>query len=1023
MLAVFNAQANAPQPGQIAILASQGGEGLKGVSVLLDGADIATTDGAGAATLNTSAGEHRVELRRGITVLHQATVKLASGEAAELILRVDSAGSEPRAKLDVFVAASAGRGKFSGYVTDEAGEPVAGAPISVTGTEARGVSNAEGYFDFEVPRGIWEVSVSHPRKSLTRSFPGQRVSPNLESGVNLALTERRAAPTGAGIEEVVASARYVPDTASALERGSDSVLDVISAAEISIAGDSDAAAALTRVTGVTIIDDLVFVRGLGDRYSAAYVNRAEVPSPDPSRRAISLDLFPTDLIKGISVQKTYSADLPGDFSGGAVLIETQGIPEDFNFSFGSSLGGNGRSTGQDGLRYAGGGSDWLGNDDGTREIPSFAANLTDGGRIPLAQLSATEREMVGESLPNIWDVTPEKMGPDAGLSFSVGDRYSDIPRMDLPLELGFQLSGLYDRKTRFRSEARKELALAAGGARVASSETQESSIEGVDTALIGSFSSVYDDAHQLDYTAFQTRQTGNSVFYSEGVEDGSSTFEFRRYTLDWVENDLVYQQLKGGHEFDRLADLQFNWQGSLTRAKSDVLDRRQYQLQRATGTDDAFATQRTGSEPRRTWEFLDEETEDLGADLMLPVALGKRLDAEFRAGVRRTDRARDYQLVRWRFTATNAGRDVLLGLRNGSIENILTPDAIRPGDGWELANATSLTPEGNADSYQGDHQIEAHYAAAKLIFDGRFELDLGARQEASELGVQSIGNDGSVFGDALLDTDDLLPAVTGSWFIDDEQQLRVGYSRTVNRPQFRELADVSYRDPESGLISFGNPDLLQAEISNYDLRYEYYWNGAEGVTVALFLKEFDDPIEVQLRTNADGSARRTFGNAGQAEIYGIEFDGRWELDEFAHLSEFLGSTYVSGNVSLIESEVDVSDDPTASRPKRPLQGQSPWILNLTLGYSDIGTETDAALLLNVFGERIVEAGFNGLPDAEEQPAPTLDFNIKQTLYSAWKLGFKVRNLLDPDIEVTQGSETQRRYKLGTSYSASIEYSF
>lgn len=1023
-VAAAPAQAGVAAAGQVWVLVSQAGGSLRGLSILLDGADIASTDASGAASLSASPGEHQLRLMRGTLLLAEIGLRLSPGEAAEWLVKLPAeAGGVPGSRLDVFSAAAPGTGSLSGYVTDELGNPVAGAALSVVGANIGGSSNAEGYFELKVPRGVWDLSVSHPGKSLTRTFNAQRVSPNLDAGVNLALTERRAAPTGAGIEEVVATARYVPDTSTALERSSDSVLDVISSQEIAIAGDSDAAAALTRVTGVTIINDLVFVRGLGDRYSAAYVNRSEVPSPDPSRRAISLDLFPTDLIKGISVQKTYSADLPADFSGGAVLIETQGIPEEFNFSFGSSLGGNSRSTGQDGLSYDGGDSDWLGNDDGTREIPTLAASLTDGGRIPLQSLSAAQREVIGESLANIWDVEPEKMGPDVGTALSVGNRFDRIPGLGQQIQTGFQFSALYDQKTRFRAEERKELALAAGGPRVASSETQEHSAEGVDTALIGSFSASYDERHSLDYSAFQTRQTTKNVSYSEGLEDGSSTFEFRRYTLDWVENDLIYQQLRGSHEFEALGGLKLGWQGGSTQAKSDVLDRRQYQLQRAPGSEDRYTTQRTGSDPRRSWEFLDEQTDDLGADLTLPLSLTSSLTAELKAGLRHTDRDRDYRLVRWRYTATNPGRDVLLAIRNSSIENILTPEFIRPGDGWELANATSLTPEGNADSYQGDHQISAHYGAVKLSYDDRYELELGARQEESKLGVRSVGNDGQVFGDALLDTDDLLPAATAAWFIGDEQQVRAGYSRTVNRPQFRELADVSYRDPESGLISFGNPNLLQADVTNYDLRYEYYWNGAEGVTAAAFLKEFDNPIEVQLRTNADGSARRTFGNAGQAEVYGVELDGRWELDEFADLSEILGSTYVSGNLSLIESEVDVSDDPTATRDKRPLQGQSPWIVNFTLGYSNIGTETDIALLLNVFGERIVEAGFNGLPDAEEQPAPTLDFNLKQTLRSSWKLGFKLRNLLDPNIEVTQGSEIQRRYKLGTSYSLSVEYSF
>ncbi|MGQ0701425.1 MAG: TonB-dependent receptor domain-containing protein [Panacagrimonas sp.] len=1025
-----------PSAGQVLVLVTQGGAGIRGLSVVLDGADIASTNSSGAATLTVGSGEHLLEVRRGALSLTRTPLALGAGDAAELLLRLPDGAGPPATELDVFASASAGTGVLEGYVTDETGEPVAGAQIRAA--DARTSANADGYFELKLPRGTWDVTVSHPQKKLVRVFEAQRVSPNLDAGVNLSLSERRAAPTGAGIEEVVATARYTPDTSTALERSSDTVLDAISEQEIAIAGDSDAAAALTRVTGVTIVNDLVFVRGLGDRYSATYVNRGEVPSPDPSRRAIGLNIFPTDILGGISVQKTYSPDLPGDFSGGAVLLSTRGIPEDFNVSLGVTSGGNTRSTSKDGLSYSGGDSDWLGRDDGFRAIPDIARGLTDNGRTPLSrlapddpQLNAQLVEQVGDSLRPVFDVKVEKMRPDLGLELAFGDRYDgwNFAR------LGYQVTLLYDAKTRFREEAR--ISLSPQDRKVPLRfEDRERTEQGVDTGGIVTLAAEFDDENRLGYTGILSRQTTQGTFFSNLVTTAAASnndINDHAFTLDWVENQLASHQLTGTHLLDFLGNLSIEWQATKASAESDTLDRREYRYRRSVGTEDPFQLVLAGANPRRSWEFLEDDTDDLGLGASLPLQLPWGIDAEVEAGVRRTDRARTFDKVSWAYQILGVPNDVQISLLAPSLEFVLDPRYIRP-DAWRLINGVTQIPgASNADSYIASQDLSAFYLSSKFNFGSAVELEFGARKEDSNItvGLANVDEDAEPLGSEL-DDSDWLPALNLSWFLDDRHTIRAGYSRTVNRPQFREIAPITYRDPDTRDQSFGNPDLQQAELKNYDLRYEFSWNAAEGVTVAAFLKDIVKPIEVVVGSDSVGEAFVTFSNARSAEIYGIELDGRWELDEFDGVSEHIGYSYISGNVSLIESNVELEQapdmcDPPVSVSERPLQGQSPWIANLTLGYSNPILETDAALLFNMFGKRSVRVGqllgCAGLPDEEEQPAAQVDLNLRQRLFDSWKLGFKVRNLLDPKVEVEQGSFVTRSYRTGRSITLSVEYEF
>lgn len=1016
------------EAGDVTVFVFEEGRAAPGVRIAVDGDEQAATDGNGAADVATSPGTHELQLSRGGTELASLPFELDADESAEISVALTGIGREPRFQVNKFDGAGAA-GTIEGVVRDPDGMPLAGATISPDGLDASTTSASDGSYSLEVPRGNYDLTVTHP-DFPERRFTGVRALASLGGELDLAMRSQGPDVDGA-IEEVVATGRYVPDTAFASERESESVLDVITEQEISLAGDSTAAAALQRVTGVTIQDDFVFVRGLGDRFSSTLLNGAEIPSPDPARRAVGLDIFPTDLVGGITVQKTYTPDLPGDFSGGAVRLQTRGIPEELTGRIGVSTGANSRSTFQRGLTHSGGDTDYLGIDDGSRDIPAVAAQLTNNGQRALSELSPEENEQVAESLPRVYNLRGLDLPMDTGIEGSFGGRtrLGDV-------DVGLNFAALYDQKWRYREEDRAVIDGITGGGQpnVANEGTLERTENDVNSGAVLGATADFGAGSTVDFVSMLSRQTTKGTFLSQRVDrSGGENNEIREVNLEFIETQLLSNQLSGEHELGILNGATANWQVVYSNAERDEPLTRTYAYSRSAGSDETFRLTSGpgtgGLPPVFKWEYLEDDTLDLGTDLAIPARFAA-LDGEFKVGLRATQRERDYEITRWRFNLTPQGSQnetLQSALAFPSPEMIFTPGRIGP-DGFELVNATTPAPGGgNADSYDAEQDLFAGYLMGDFYIGNDYRIQAGARIEDSDILVTSraVGGAGGI-AEGRNEGTDVLPALNVTWFINDISQLRGGLSQTVNRPQFRELSPAQYRDPETRFETFGNPDLEQTTITSADLRYERYASGNEGFTVAVFYKDFQDPIEVITRGGGQGGQGvRTFVNSDSAELYGIELDGRYNLDSFVDGASFLQDFYVAGNLALIESDVEIGEDNVGvlTNDSRRLQGQSPWVANLSLGYSNPVSQTDALLLLNVFGERIDGLGILGAPDAKEQPRPVLDFNISQRFLQNWKVGLKLRDILDSEFEIKQGNVVQRSYRAGRSVSLSLGYDF
>ncbi len=923
-------------------------------------------------------------------------------------------------------------------------EAVAGLTVSVDGKTV-GTTDAAGRISFKTSTGLHRIVLL----SGTTNIAFTEIRLGDAEAASLAVT----LPDGAGdakIERDIFNARDGAATTTAgtsagkgaatlgtvnvkgtlkrqstaqKERVATSVIDAVSQEEIAAAGDSNAGEALKRVTGVSVQDGVVVVRGLGDRYSTTLVNGAEIPSFNPSRRVVAADAFPSEFLGGLTVQKTYSADLPGEFSGGVALIETRPIPDFRTGVLRLNVGGNTQTTFSPVLTYRGSNSDYLGFDGGRRELPSTYRDITGNGSSSLSNTTLAERTQLLQSLPNLFDL---RRIDDAPADFGGSLTFGDVYKLDGGQKIGFQVTGLYDTNFRFRREDRRVFQ-SVDGTTVAPTDVEElqRSEQTFETGGTFGVGVEFDKQNKIDFVTLLSRQTQKGAFFGRGTFI-ENNLEQERVTLDFVEGQLLANQLTGKHKFNDAGGLGVKWQAGYSIADRDVLDRRTYNRFRSTdaGPDEPFrialGASNEGVEPRRSWEFLTDKTLDLGVDFSLPFEWTEATRGEFKFGARGTRRDRDFESIRLGYVSQAPQRSDLFSTAQlfPSAESLLIPLFFGPG-GFDLQEVNSLIASGgNANIYDASQDVNAVYLLNDVFVGDQFEIQAGARLETSRIDVLT-GNPelGATLNSKLKD-DDILPSLNATWFVTRKQQLRLGASQSVNRPQFRELTPVEFLDPETRFLTTGNPNLKSAKLTNYDLRYEYYWSNSKAASVGVFYKNIEDPIEFNISSTSGGSPVRSFSNAQKAIDYGLELDARYDFSFFKDIVPLLSYTYIASNFSRIESKATLADGST-----RQLQGQSNYLVNTTLGYSNPASRTDATLLFNVFGDRIAEVGFSGLPNAIEQSYPVLDFNLRQGIGRQWQVGIKARNLLNPDIEVIQGTGIQRSYRLGRSGQISLQYQF
>ena len=1022
-------RAAADAPATLTVLVFENGQPVEGLDVEIHDR-AGTSDAAGVWQTEVAPGPHTLAVSDGDQALARLRLNLKDSELIQVIVTLkgderkafvaieSSAGLIGERLIDADAAEVIdGEGQLVGVVrSSEDAEPIAGARLFVSGTSIEVETDDEGRFEIDLPVGEYSISVLHG-EFATRTIDGVGIDADQTTDVSFDLP-----PAGLELAEYVVLVPFIEGSISAVldERlRSASVSEVLGAEQMSRAGDSDAGSALARVTGLTLVGgEFIFVRGLGERYSATLLNRASVPSPDPSRKVVPMSLFPTGVIESIRVQKSYSADMPGEFGGGSVDIRTNSIPDENFFNISLSGGFLEGTTGKKGLTYQGGSDDWLGRDDGTRALPGIVADAVAGDE-PLIEatvfnpdgFSAEELEAFGEAFPNIYDIDQEDNPIDHGLSIDGGmqGQLGDV-------SAGFLGAVSWSQSWANREEIRRDFRLGGDGLRLKDELTltrTEHSVEG-NAFLTGGVK--FKDDHEINWTSMLLRQTIDDTRNSIGFDEDTGGIVDKR-TLEYEERDLLTHQVDGRHRFPVLSDLTLRWDYSKSRARRLAPDTRIYLYEEDSRSPSGLVFSRRTDNNFRNYGDLADDVIELGGDVELPLTFGP-VDLTLSGGWRELDRDRNAKLRRYKFDGIQ--RFPLDERFQDSLEDIFTIDNIGP-DGIVIRDSTR--PTDNSFAFL---DIEAAYGLIDLTLWDRVRLNGGVRVEDWRQSAVTFDLFNPERGpiETELGDEDWLPSGSVTVFLSERQQLIASFGETIIRPDLRELSPSEFTDPVLDAPVLGNPELIPSDIVHYDLRYDFSPTPTELVSLGVFYKEITNPIELVILPSE--AKLVTFENAAGAENYGVEFEFRKNL---GFLNRWLfelplwDRLTVAGNASLIESNIDIDEQGILTSSSRPLQGQSPHVINGQISYLHREGGPEATLLYNVAGKRISEVGVAGLPDKYAEPFEQLDFTMTWPVGSRIKFKFKAQNILDSTFEITQGAETTQIYQKGRKFSIGLDIGF
>jgi TonB-dependent receptor len=836
-----------------------------------------------------------------------------------------------------------------------------------------------------------------------------------------------------------------------------SVTDMLGDDTIARLGDSTVAAALRRIPGLSLVGDkYIYIRGLGERYSATSLNGAQIPSPDLTRNVIPLDVFPTAIVDSLRVQKAWSADLPANFGGGNIDIRTKGIPDAFTVSFEIGSGFNTENSSEM-LSYPGGSRDDLGRDDGSRELSGdlldainrFQGNTDVQGILlslrredpdaTLEEAQAINRHL-GLELNRQIGLEEKDILPDVKARASIGNNFLVADDW----ELGFLVGAAYETDWRETRALKRSFTFPDERTDIETESTHAINLAG--TLNLGV---KFTEDHEISTTTLYLRNTDDETavrdFFNENREipDGLG---FRDYRLQFEQRDMFTNQIRGTHHLGdetrkRLPFLEglvgwlpletaFDWFYSESEAETDIPN--QVTISAQTATDDvtgevlnsAVALGSQSGDFRFT--DLDDEVINHGWAVTFPIETGRQV-IELRGGWDHSRKARTYRQSQFSLGALNAGDPSIL---QGTLDDVFSDENI-----LDPANNFVFDTQGtNNESYIAATMTDAIFGQVDWTLNDTWRVAGGARWEDyrqvavdwNPFGVTpedpQVTTDPELLEEGTFEDDQIYPAASFTYmgaFWAETFQLRFGWSETTVRPDLREITDASYIDPITDELVRGNPGVVPADVTNYDIRAEWFFGTGDNLTATLFRKEIENPIEFFESAASDTATAREIINAESAEVQGIELEG---LKNLGFLGSFFEPLFVQGNVTLQESELVAGPDADApTNPVRDLSGASEYMTNVMLGFDAPNNRHTATLIYNVFGERLYVAGRNGAPDGYEQPFHSLDFTWSWYPTDTITLKLKTQNLLGEMITIERAGVITYEEDPGTSYSLSFEW--
>ncbi len=835
-----------------------------------------------------------------------------------------------------------------------------------------------------------------------------------------------------GEEDIIVRGRAYVEPAQT----SSQVLSVLSSADIARTGEGDIAGALGRVTGLSVVGNgFVYVRGLGDRYSLALLNGSPLPSPEPLKRVVPLDIFPTNIIASSLVQKSYSVNFPGEFGGGVINLTTKANPQESFLTIGADIGYDTYTTGQLGYTYFGSDTDWTGFDDGSRDRPPALANyIRSGARI--SQGNVNTQAIVGELIraDNSVVFRNNEIPVNWGASVS-GGTYWDIFGGDATLGVIANLA--YSNKWRTRDT------------------TQQTPASQDLSSLASDFQRVITDnrivvnglvGYGLEWEENKVRWT--NVFIRDtlkqarlGLGQRPQSFgetDFLSQDTAYFERQLVSTQIAA--ELKPVENFTVDIRAGFANSQREAPDEINFTYARTNRDNDPlgdlFNNNLNNGNPGSasiTFSDLSENLWSSGVDFGYRLNDILRLSAgyAFSDTKRRTER-RDFLIV------------APGGLPQGP--GLLRPDLLVSPNVIQQYNIGLIEDESNP-VFRATLRNHAGYLQGFIDVTPEINLNVGVRYETAKQTVSPVQvytTPVASLASTNLDRDYFLPAATLTYQISEDMQFRLNASKTIARPQFRELIFQPYFDPDSNRQFRGNPLLIDSQLLNFEGRYEWYFAREQRVSVSGFFKRIKNPIETFASADQD-SVVSSFANAPEAILYGGEF----ELKKYVDLDESESPFFqrrrlvLIGNYTFTKSELRVSPGDPARvfnqsanlatdyfRDGAPLTGQSDHILNLEVGLEDRDALSQQTLLLAWASKRVTNRGASGQPDIFEKPGVRLDFVARQGITLAGvpsELKVEIRNILGQEYREFQRSGDNvvfyNLYDQGTTFSLGWSFTF
>ncbi len=958
--------------------------------------------------------------------------------------------------LLVSIQALAQKGSVSGTVSDKTNsETLIGVNVVVEGGTGT-VTNFDGEYRLDLEPGTYTISFSYITYA-TQTITGVEVKAGENTELIILMEEQTTE-----LKAVVVEARQVKNTENALiniQQRAPAVQDGISSEQISKLAAANAAQGVKSTTGASVVGGkYVYIRGLGDRYSNTQLNGSNVPSNDPYRNSFQLDLIPSYMIDNIIVQKTYTPDQPGNFTGGNINITTKSYPDKFYLKVGLQGSYNEQSSFNDRfLTDEGGKTDWIGFEDGGREIPGIFTNpynrqmlvgkYANNARndVKLAQLAD---EFAHELNPNfVPDTTNSFMdhaitiasgstvkvfGKDLGIN--VGVRYSKnyeyysqgsrntyeipIPNPSNPDE-ELELPPLQS----FKEDRSEEVPQVGGLAELNFRINKNNQVKGV---------FIYNNiANKV-----------SSYLFGQNLQSATTSEYTQSRGIRFTQRNFMFSQLKGEHNIEKLNNFLVEWAFDRVVLRQDEPDIRFFANKLTINSDGDTSGYRLDvneiSLPGHYYRHLKDEQWEGRLDFTIPVTKKKKNKIKF-GGIgyqkQRTFSEDIIQMDRYDIPPPfgplqyNNNPEAYFGPDNvGIILDTILPS----GDTLNILGVYGTDATDKKYSYDGHENIYAGYVMGMFDVLPVLEVVAGVRLEQTDILVEptrvdywNVNVDGDTVDRGVINELDILPSINVKYQIKEGMNLRLAGSRTVARPNMRELAPfLSFDFLGGGYFYIGNPDLEKTEILNADLRWELYPRPGELFAVSGFYKQFTNPIARGFVSQSSPPTQITWINIPDGQLFGAEIEVRKKLD---FITQKLENFSIVTNFSYIDSRLPLSDEEiealesveTDVKKHRPFQGQSPYLANAMLSYKSDSIGLSANISYNISGPRLDIVGAAGLPDVYEKPFPTLNFNISKSLGKHVDLMIGADNLLNSKVRVVQtfrGKDFDiTNYTIGRSY--------